>query len=78
MPIVSTKFPDTNSYKNLIYVSDDKSQYVKYTLKALNENDKESKVARQNYATNNTWDKQIRSMEYLVYEIMRKQNNESF
>ena len=78
LPIVSTKFPDTNTYKNLIYTSDDKSQYVKYILKALNENYKESKVARQNYATNNTWDKQIRSMEYLVYEIMRKQNNENF
>ena len=66
MPIVSTKFPDTNTYKNLIYTSNDKSQYVKYIFKALNENYKENKVARQNYATNNTWDKQIRSMEYLV------------
>jgi teichuronic acid biosynthesis glycosyltransferase TuaH len=70
-PVVATKTPFMDYFKDHTYLSSDKEEYVRLIELALKENSPEKEKTRKNFAMGHTWEKNVEGM----YPLMEKLEN---
>lgn len=66
-PIVSTREPlQVSDYADVIYIADNKEDFVLRCREALNENDPEKRTARMEYGKTASWDNRVAWMEEIL------------
>ncbi len=58
-PVVTTKFPEAEKYKSVIYIADDKISFSNLIIKAHQENEFGKIAKRQKIASINSWDHRV-------------------
>lgn len=71
LPIVSTNFPDAFSYKDYVFIANDKFQFAKKIKIATEEHSIDKRNSRKKYAKASTWDLQIEKMEKEICKLLK-------
>jgi len=71
-PVVSTNLPELEPYKELLYISHTKEEFVENIETALKENNQEIKKRRIETARNNDWVHRVEELENSIIHIFPK------
>ena len=70
VPILSSNFPDANSYEGLISIANDKIEFSDKIRITIQNNSTKNQNLRKTFAKNSTWDLQIEKMEKAIYNLI--------
>lgn len=74
-PVVSVALPELESYKELLYLADNQSDFISKLDQALHENNNDLIISRKIFARQNTWGKRVLSIDDAINSIVRNRVN---